>query len=210
MEGPASDTVAPLGVRTNYDATNQTCTVLCHSHQHTTTSWEGGASHAVPFLATAHTTVNKAGFTSNCATCHAVTGTSPLSSGADLRDLPHGGVAAHGAQLHVVPRQPADRGRRYPDVAGKHAKHNALATVTGACGTCHSGLNTGSQAHYDRANARPGKNALRVAPGRRGLRCHLQREDGGRLLQQHRPYLRQRELPRRADRARTGRPARSA
>ncbi|PWB64017.1 MAG: hypothetical protein C3F14_07310, partial [Deltaproteobacteria bacterium] len=42
---------------------------------------------------------------------------------------------------------------------------NALSGVTGVCGTCHNGLDTGSQAHYDHANARPGQNALRVPPG---------------------------------------------
>ena len=164
MEGPASDTVAPLGVRTNYDATNQTCTVDCHSHQHTTTSWEGGASHAVPFLATAHTTVNQAGFTSNCATCHAVTGTSPLSQAPTCGTCHTAGsplTALSCTSCHANP----PTGATYPGVAGKHAKHNALTGVAGACGICHSGLNSGSQAHYDRANARAGKNALRVAPG---------------------------------------------
>jgi len=164
MEGPASDTLAPGGVRTNYNATNQTCTVNCHSHQHTTSPWEGGASHAVPFLATAHTAVNQAGFDGNCVTCHAITGTSPFvlapicaichTAGSPL-------TALNCASCHANP----PTGATYPGIAGKHAKHNALASVTGACGTCHSGLNTGSQAHYDRANARPGKDALRVAPG---------------------------------------------
>jgi len=35
----------------------------------------------------------------------------------------------------------------------------------GVCNPCHNGLDAGSPAHYDRANARPGKNALRVPPG---------------------------------------------
>ena len=164
MEGPASDTVAPLGLRTNYNTTNQTCTVNCHSHQHTTSSWEGGANHAVPFLATAHTAVTQAGFDGNCATCHAVTGTSPFSLAPTCGTCHTAGsplTALNCASCHANP----PTGSTYPGIAGKHAKHNALASVTGACGTCHSGLNTGSQAHYDRANARPGKNALRVAPG---------------------------------------------
>ena len=164
MEGPASDTIAPLGVQSNYNVSNQTCTVNCHSHQHTTSSWVGGASHAVPFLATAHTTVTQAGFTSNCATCHAVTGTSPFSLAPTCVTCHQAGsplTALNCTSCHSNPPV----GSTYPDVVGKHAKHNALATVTGVCGTCHSGLNTGSQAHYDRANARPGKNALRVAPG---------------------------------------------
>jgi len=164
MEGPASDTVAPLGVRANYNATNQTCTVLCHSHQHTTSSWVGGASHAVPFLATAHTAVNQDGFDGNCKTCHAVTGTSPLSSAPTCVTCHAAGsplTVLLCASCHANP----PTGATYPGIAGKHAKHDALAGVTGSCGVCHSGLNTGTQAHYDRANARPGKNALRVAPG---------------------------------------------
>ena len=164
MEGPASDTVAPLGVRANYTATNQTCTVLCHSHQHTTSSWVGGASHAVPFLATAHTTVDQAGFDGNCKTCHAVTGTSPLSSAPTCVTCHAAGsplTVLLCASCHANP----PTGATYPGIAGKHAKHDALTGVTGSCGVCHSGLNTGTQAHYDRANARPGKNALRVAPG---------------------------------------------
>ena len=164
MEGPASDTVAPLGLRTNYNATNQTCTVTCHSHQHITSSWVGGASHAVPFLATAHTAVNQAGFNGNCATCHAVTGTSPFSLAPTCVTCHTAGsplTALNCTSCHANP----PTGATYPEIAGKHTKHNALTGVTGACGVCHSGLNTGSQAHYDRANARPGKNALRVAPG---------------------------------------------
>jgi predicted CxxxxCH...CXXCH cytochrome family protein len=164
MEGPASDTVAPLGVRANYNATNQTCTVTCHSHQHTASSWVGGANHAVPFLATAHTAVTQSGFDGNCATCHAVTGTSPFSLAPTCTTCHQAGsplTALNCTSCHANP----PTGTTYPGIAGKHAKHNALAAVTGACGTCHSGLNTGSQAHYDRANARSGKNALRVSPG---------------------------------------------
>jgi len=164
MEGPASDTVAPLGLQSNYNATNQTCTVNCHSHQHTTSSWEGGANHAVPYLATAHTAVNQAGFDGNCATCHAVTGTSPFSLAPTCATCHTAGsplTALNCTSCHANP----PTGTSYPGIAGKHSKHNALANVTGSCGVCHSGLNTGTQAHYDRANARPGKNALRVAPG---------------------------------------------
>jgi len=164
MEGPAGDTVAPLGVRTNYNATNRTCTVNCHSHQHTTSSWEGGANHVVPYLATAHTTVTQAGFNGNCGICHAVSGTSPFSQAPTCATCHTAGsplTALNCTSCHANP----PTGAGYPGIAGKHSKHNALATVTGACGTCHSGMNTGSQAHYDRANARPGKDALRVSPG---------------------------------------------
>jgi len=49
-------------------------------------------------------------------------------------------------------------------VAGKHTVHGALPGV-GVCTPCHNGLDAGSLEHYDRANARPGKDALRVPPG---------------------------------------------
>jgi len=49
-------------------------------------------------------------------------------------------------------------------VAGKHAVHGALPGV-GVCNPCHNGLDTGTLEHYNRANARPGKDALRVPPG---------------------------------------------
>jgi predicted CxxxxCH...CXXCH cytochrome family protein len=34
-----------------------------------------------------------------------------------------------------------------------------------SCNTCHNGLGSGTLAHYNRANAIPGENALRVPPG---------------------------------------------
>ncbi|OIP34623.1 MAG: hypothetical protein AUK27_07135 [Deltaproteobacteria bacterium CG2_30_66_27] len=34
-----------------------------------------------------------------------------------------------------------------------------------SCNSCHNGLGTGTLNHYNRANARPGENALRVPPG---------------------------------------------
>jgi predicted CxxxxCH...CXXCH cytochrome family protein len=49
-------------------------------------------------------------------------------------------------------------------VAGKHPDHGALPGV-GICTPCHNGLDTGTLEHYNRANARPGKDALRVPPG---------------------------------------------
>ena len=59
----------------------------------------------------------------------------------------------------------------------------------------------GTSGHYDRANAVPGKDALRVVPRRRGVPDGLQREGRVRLLRQRRPHVRQRELPRRGRRA---------
>jgi predicted CxxxxCH...CXXCH cytochrome family protein len=53
----------------------------------------------------------------------------------------------------------------FPDVAGRHSTHNALSGVTGICTACHDTFDSGTQSHYDHANARPGKDALRVSPG---------------------------------------------
>jgi predicted CxxxxCH...CXXCH cytochrome family protein len=68
------------------------------------------------------------------------------------------------------PDSGAPAGASYPNIAGAHAKHLALGAIPGGtnvinCDTCHSGRGSGTLAHYDRANARPGENALRVPPG---------------------------------------------
>src|SRR5512146_212724 len=167
MEGPASQTVAPLGVASNYTAQGQTCgTFTCHNQLHSGFSWSGaaGASHSVPFLGTAHTSVAQSGFDSTCAACHAVTGSSPLST-APVCTVCHaaGSPLSLGSCTSCHARPPS--GTAFPNVAGRHVEHNALTGVTGVCGPCHNGLDSGSQAHYDHANARPGKDALRVPPG---------------------------------------------
>ena len=118
---------------------------------------------------------------------------------ADLRDLPHGGVAAHGAQLHFMPCQPADRDH----LSGDRRK----ARQAQRPGIRLRRLRNVPQRpeHREPGALRPRQRATgeeRAArrPGRRGVRRHLQREDGGGRLQQYRPHLRQRELPRRKDR----------
>jgi len=168
MEGPAADTVAPLGLASNYTRTGQTCTLTCHNQVHTAYSWTGAANHPIPFLGSAHTTVNQAGFTGVCANCHAVTGSSPLllaplCTTCHLAGSPL--TVTQCASCHTKP--PA--GSAFPDTAGKHAKHDALAGVTGACGACHTGFDSGTQGHYDHANARPGKNSLNVPPAPTGF-----------------------------------------
>ncbi|NJD62683.1 MAG: CxxxxCH/CxxCH domain-containing protein [Deltaproteobacteria bacterium] len=57
-------------------------------------------------------------------------------------------------------------GTSFPNVAGRHGEHNALSGVTGVCATCHTiAPSATDNTHYNHANARPGKNALRVSPG---------------------------------------------
>ena len=124
----------------------------------------GQANHSVPYLTTAHTGVAQSGFDSGCGACHAVTGSSPLST-APLCTVCHTAgsplTLTNCTSCHVRP----PTGSVFPNVAGTHAKHNALPGVAGVCTACHNSFDTGSQAHYDHANARPGKNALRVPPG---------------------------------------------
>ncbi|WP_306600897.1 hypothetical protein [Geothrix sp. 21YS21S-2] len=170
MEGPAGDTILLPGSSANaYDAANRTCTVTCHGHAHAASSWNGGPSHPVPYLGTGHTGANsQAAFASGCASCHGVTGASPLST-APLCTVCHQAgsplAVANCASCHARP--PA--GAAFPDLPGRHAKHNALPSVTGQCGSCHTNYDAGTLNHYTHANARPGADALRVPPAPTGF-----------------------------------------
>ena len=134
----------------------------CHA------SGPGAAPHAVPFLN--HTAVTAATFNDpfpdGCASCHAVTGTSPVSSAPVCTTCHTGGsplTLLDCTSCHTEPTA----GTTYPNIAGAHAVHLGLnsAGTPVSCDTCHTGLGSGTQAHYDRANARAGKDALRVPPG---------------------------------------------
>jgi hypothetical protein len=72
---------------------------------------------------------------------------------------------ANCASCHEKP--PA--GSAFPDTAGKHAKHDALASVTGQCGICHTNYDSGTLNHYTYANNRPGANTLRAPPAPTGF-----------------------------------------
>jgi hypothetical protein len=76
----------------------------------------GNANHSVPFLGTAHIAVTQTGFDGNCTNCHAVTGTSPLSS-APLCTICHQAgsslAQANCTSCHAKPPV----GSVYPDVA---------------------------------------------------------------------------------------------
>jgi len=115
--------------------------------------------------------VTTATFPANCGTCHAVTGTSPVSA-APLCTTCH--VAAspltslNCTSCHASPPSGgAPAGAAYPNVPGAHATHIALnsAGTPIACDTCHNGLGGGTLNHYNRANNVPGENALHVPPG---------------------------------------------
>lgn len=163
MEGPATDTMEPNGSAANYVAANQTCgTFTCHTIVHVNFSWSGGVSHSVPFTGANHISVTSSNFASNCGTCHSETGpaakTGPTCTVCHQTGSPLASLNC--TSCHVDPPS----GATYPNVAGKHAVHGALPGV-GICTPCHNGLDAGSLEHYNRANARPGKDALRVPPG---------------------------------------------
>jgi predicted CxxxxCH...CXXCH cytochrome family protein len=150
--GTGADPSAPSCSSTSFSG------VLCHS------AGGGGANHPVPFPGAIHTSTDQTSFNADCSACHAITGASPNSI-APLCTLCHQSMTTlpftNCTSCHTRPPSGTD----YPDVAGGHARHDALANVTGVCDTCHNGLGSGTAGHYDRANARPGKDALRVPPG---------------------------------------------
>lgn len=130
--------------------------------------------HPVPFLDNAHFQADNTSFAAECSFCHAIAppDTPPLST-APLCTACHG----TGEAQPLLARSPLDfpnctschspppDGVTYPNIAGSHGLHNAFTGVTGVCDTCHSGLGSGTLAHYNRANARPGRDALRAPPG---------------------------------------------
>ncbi|HSM00771.1 MAG TPA: hypothetical protein VK944_11680, partial [Candidatus Limnocylindria bacterium] len=131
--------------------------ILCHSGD------PGGVNHSVPFQEATHTSADQTSFDADCSACHAITGVPP-SSVAPLCTVCHQTgsplISLNCTSCHGDPPS----GATYPNVAGKHAVHDALPGM-GVCNPCHNGLDTGTLEHYDRANARPGDDALRMPPG---------------------------------------------
>ena len=121
-----------------------------------------GVPHAVPYNDPAHFSVSAAAFPAGCGACHDVSAPStkvgPVCRTCHVAASPL--TAADCTSCHGNPPS----GATYPNVAGKHAVHGALPGV-GVCNPCHNGLDTGTLEHYNRANARSGKDALRVPPG---------------------------------------------
>jgi len=123
------------------------------------------AGHAFPFNSATHYSVTSGTFAATCGTCHAVTGTSPKPAAPLCTTCHTAGsplTATNCTSCHVAP----PGGASYPNVAGAHGKHLGLAPANAVtCDTCHSGLGTNTLNHYNRADARTGKDALRVPPG---------------------------------------------
>ena len=130
--------------------------------------------HAVPFLASAHFQADNTSFAAGCSNCHAIAlpdasplPTAPLCTGCHGTGVSQPLLAQSPLSFPNCTSchsRPPD-GVTYPNVAGTHVLHNAFAGVTGICDTCHSGKGSGTPDHYNRANARPGRDALRVPPG---------------------------------------------
>lgn len=128
-----------------------------------------GALHDVPFLS--HTSVTAATFNdpfpAGCASCHSVTGTSPVSSAPLCTSCHTGGsplTLLNCTSCHAEPPDGPTATAPYPNKTGAHVTHLGLdsAGTPVSCGTCHAGLGSGTQAHYDRAKAQvpPGDTAF--------------------------------------------------
>jgi predicted CxxxxCH...CXXCH cytochrome family protein len=113
--------------------------------------------------------VTAAAFSSDCATCHAYSGTAPIAT-APLCKVCHkladptitatgtgSCLSCHvGSQFKV--KGPANPTATFPNVAGAHAKHMNLATIL-TCDTCHAGSGSGTTVHYSLADVRVAPNA---------------------------------------------------
>ncbi len=155
---------------------NGACTLTCHTptktHIHTGApldTWTAsGAPHPVPFLSTSvpdtqgngHMTATLAVFTTDCSSCHAMSGTSPTASApacmtchAKADPTQPGTDKTTCLSCHVgtagLPTGPT--GTAFPNFAGAHGKHLALPTTL-TCDSCHAGSGTGTTTHY--ANAK--------------------------------------------------------
>jgi predicted CxxxxCH...CXXCH cytochrome family protein len=187
MEGVAGQTVAfstTTPTTATYNLTTQSCgsggAFSCHGHPHAATyTWKGGgASHTIPYADTAHTSVNNlTAFNANCANCHDVVASKAGPSCTTCHQAGSPLTQANCTSCHSKPPM----GSAFPNVAGKHAIHESLTGVTGQCAICHSGAEPGNAnlTHYNHANARPNKDALRVAPGEVAFLGTLYNAKGG-------------------------------
>lgn len=110
--------------------------VGCHS------GGPGAPNHAVPNLEASHLQAIQADFAGNCSNCHSTTGTSPVSAAPNCLTCHTNFVSSNPlttkncTSCHAVP----PTGTAYPNLARKHARHEALPEVAGVCRTCHNGL----------------------------------------------------------------------
>jgi len=124
----------------------------------------------VPYNDNTHYNVFADTFAAACGTCHDIAAPSakagPACGTCHAAGSPM--TALNCASCHADPPDGnAPAGAAYPNIAGAHSTHIALNAAGSpiACDSCHNGLGTDTLNHYNRANARPGKDALRVPPG---------------------------------------------
>ena len=122
--------------------------------------------HGVPFRTAEHFLATDNSFASVCSNCHAIAppDTSPLATAPLCRTCHTAGSPLTFLDCSSCHSGPPG-GVAYPNIAGAHPTHDNVTGVTGVCDSCHNGLGSGTLAHYNSANARPGKDAFRVPPG---------------------------------------------
>jgi len=156
---------------THPSATPTTCH-LCHTHVnaagsgftnpalHINGAIEASSGHAFPYPGATHlSAANATAPYTNCNGCHDATtaggtypvvpaGTPPLCSACHLNMTNFTGTApgcwdCHGSsQTNGQPN-----GSSFPNIAGSHAKHAALASTPNNCAICHNGFGSGNPAH---------------------------------------------------------------
>jgi predicted CxxxxCH...CXXCH cytochrome family protein len=129
-------------------------------------------AHPVPYNDPSHYSTTAATFPATCSACHDVSApsTEPAPPCQTCHVAASPLTAVDCTSCHSSPPDGgAPAGAVYPNIAGAHAAHIALnsAGTPISCDTCHNGLGPSLQNlnHYDRANAIPGEDALRVPPG---------------------------------------------
>ena len=135
-------------------------------------------AHPVPYNEDSHYTATSASFPGSCSTCHDVSAPStkvgPVCQTCHVAGSPVASPPlASCTSCHASPPTSlGPAGAAYPNLAGAHAKHLALATIPGGtnvitCDTCHAGLGPSllDLNHYNNAKTRvpPGDVAF-VAP----------------------------------------------
>jgi len=113
---------------------------LCHGPA-------GAAPHPVrPYLT--HPADALAQFSTFCNTCHSISPPRLTANAPACTECHKGGnplTVTNCTSCHAAPPNgAAPVGSVFPNVAGAHAKHNALAGITGICNNCHNGGGTGT------------------------------------------------------------------
>ncbi len=164
---PWTEVFAPGGrthTTTSSDSTNAAVCALCHfgGDIHSPTPPPGGstpgcfnntlchgaagAPHPVRPYAT-HP-ADAANFDTVCDICHSISPPRQTANAPSCTECHKGGsplTFTSCTSCHAAPPNgAAPVGSVFPNIAGAHAKHNALAGVTGICNACHSGGGTGT------------------------------------------------------------------